>query len=366
MTIGGGITNTGSLIARLGLARRAFLLVLGEDLRLTISAIQMTRTDFFFECAAARQTRIADPDRGPGSRTRIADPDADRTRMGANGFELRSGDAGALATLMYSLGDLTKTLAVRFGPEGLEAQEKVCQDCVLLSVRLQTEKFRRFRVWGSGGVLLKPDDFYVILSQAGQRDEVELSYDDSRDTLLRVQIFHENEDLTDQTYELRLLRYEPRDLFEAPRISMDYVLAVSSAYLTNSFSRLLSFGNSEVMVLACDRDKLSISARGDHLIHSATFTVFTGPCSEERASQRVRKRAEAPGGAPEANFTRSVKQESVEYRVLMRHVRSLIKAFGINRGSTFVYLRKDYPLLFELHVGALGSLTITLLPMIDE
>ena len=91
--------------------------------------------------------------------------------MVTKGFQLRSGDTGALATLMYSLGDLTKTLALRFDDRGVEAQEKVCQDCVLLAARLEADKFRKYRSWGSGGILLRPDELYIILSQAGQRDE---------------------------------------------------------------------------------------------------------------------------------------------------------------------------------------------------
>lgn len=281
------------------------------------------------------------------------------------GFELRSGDTGALATLMYSLGDLTKTLALRFDSTGLEAQEKLCQDCVLLAARLHAEKFRKYRSWGSGGILLKPDELYVILSQAGQRDEIELSYDDDKESLLRVQIFRE-EDNMEQSYELRLLKYASRDMFEAPRISMDYVLAVSTSYLTNTFTRLLSFGTSEVVVLRCDREQLTLSVRGDHLISSAEFTVFTGPCTDERAMQRTRRRGEVKGSTIDAEFTRSIKQESVEYRVLLRHIRSLIKTFGINRGSTFVYMRKDYPLIFELQIGTLGVLSITLLPLMED
>lgn len=285
--------------------------------------------------------------------------------MGKNGFELRSGDTGALATLMYSLGDLTKTLALRFDEKGIESQEKVCQDCVLLSARLHAEKFRKWRSWGSGGILLKPDELYIILSQAGQRDEIEICYDDEKESLLRVQIFREDEDM-EQCYELRLLQYSGRDMFEAPRISMDYVLAVSTAYLTNTFTRLLSFGTSEVMVFNCDRERLTFSVRGDHLISSAAFTVFTGPCTDERALQRTRRRGELKGSSVDAEFTRSIKQESVEYRVLLRHIRSLGKTFGINRGSTLVYLRKDYPLIFELQIGTLGTLSITLLPLMDD
>jgi hypothetical protein len=284
--------------------------------------------------------------------------------MVTKGFQLRSGDTGALATLMYSLGDLTKTLALRFDDRGVEAQEKVCQDCVLLAARLEADKFRKYRSWGSGGILLRPDELYIILSQAGQRDEVELAYDEDHETLLRVQIFREDADV-EQQYELRLLKYSERDLFEAPRVCMDYVLAINTAYLTNTFTRLLSFGTSEVMVFNCDKNRLTFSVRGDHLISSAAFTVFTGPCTDERAAQRTRKHGEIRGTSVDADFTRSIKQESVEYRVLLRHIRSLGKIFGINRGSTFVYLRKDYPLIFELQIGALGTLSITLLPLMD-
>jgi hypothetical protein len=280
------------------------------------------------------------------------------------GFEMRSGDTGALATLMYSLGDLTKTLALCFNAKGLEAQEKVCQDCVLIAARLDADKFRKYRCWGSGGILLRPDELYLILSQAGQRDEVQISYDDAKESLLHVQIFREDEDI-EQQYELRLLKYTQRDLFEAPRICMDYVLAVSTAYLTNTFTRLLGFGTSEIMTFLCDKERLSLSVRGDHLISSAIFTVFTGPCADHRAVQRTRKHNEIKGTSVDADFTRSIKHESVEYRVLLRHIRSLTKIFGINRGSTFVFLKKDYPLIFELQIGALGVLSITLLPLME-
>lgn len=283
------------------------------------------------------------------------------------GFKLRSGDAGALATLMYSLGDLTKTLALRFDANGIEAQEKVCQDCVLLSIRLPADKLRVYSAVGCGGILLRPDDLYIVLSQAGQRDEVEIEYDDAKEALLHVRICREEDKDLRQEYELKLLKYSPRDVFESPKLEMDYVLAISTAYMTNTFSRLLSFGTSELIYFNCDREKLTLSARGDHIISMAAFTVFTGPCSDERAMQRTRKRGEAKEGTfgLDTEFTRSIKQESVEYRVLARHIRSLIKAFGINRGSTFVYLRKDYPLVFELHVGALGTLSLTVLPIME-
>ncbi len=282
------------------------------------------------------------------------------------GFRLRSGDAGALATLMYSLGDLSKTLALRFDANGLEAQEKVCQDCVLLSIRLPGDKLRQYSAVGKGGILLRPDDLYLVLSQAGQRDEIEIEYDDAQEALLRVNLCREDEKDVTQAYELKLLKFTPRDLWEAPKMCMDFVLAVSTSYMTNTFSRLLSFGTSEMVYLNCDRDKLTLSVKGDHLISKAAFTVFTGPCSDERAIQRSRKRGDAKGTCgPDGDFSRSVRQESVEYRVLSRHLRSLIKAFGINRGSTFVYLRKNYPLVFELHVGTLGTLSLTVLPIMD-
>jgi hypothetical protein len=278
-------------------------------------------------------------------------------------FELRTADVSALAALMYGMRDLTKTLAIRFAAGGLEVQERVCQDCVLLSVRLHAARFRTFHCPTPGGILLLPESLYTVLSVAGQRDEVALAYDAARSNLLRVTIYRDGEDDVDQSYEIRLLNYEPGAVYEAPTVEVDFLLAVDTAFLTSSFSRLIAFDASPFVDITCDKEKLQLEVRGEQVISRATVIVFTGP-PEDRAAAAVRpRRRETQRAVFETEFARSVLQERVQHRVLLRHMQQLLKILGVNRGMSVLYLKRSYPIIIEVRVGALGDLRVTLLPV---
>jgi hypothetical protein len=276
------------------------------------------------------------------------------------GFSLRAGDANVLSHLLYALRDLTTILRIRFDLNGLEIQQTVSGDEILLSCVLRADKCRFYSCDKNGSISVSPDSLYTVLSRSAQRDEIQLEYTD-KDQYFHITIVKDdNRDIEQiSKFELKILN-DTEKFFELEAVSkcFDFVVAIDSSLLYSSFFNLVNLGSSKVIRVSCSKERLEMACTLDDVISYGRFKFMFSP--EEKNSKRL-----VEDVTDTCNRKALKTKEKVDLLISSTHLGQLLKTFNISKTTIVMYISEQFPVVFETKIGLLGTLKVTVLPVFE-
>lgn len=283
---------------------------------------------------------------------------------------MRTGDANVISHLVYALRDLTTLLRIRFDEKGLEIQQTVSNEEVLISCTLRGDKCRSYVSQGTGKIALVPDHLYKIISQATQRDEIIFDYNEKKaPTFLYITLNKDSSDTSGieqvSEFQLRLL-VDTEEFFELEAVPkcFDYVIAFNSNLLHSAFLNLTNLGGStnsngsNVIRLSCTKEKIELSCTVDDVICLSRFSFLLS--SADKSGKNVEDVTET------SNERSPGRKKRVDLLLSMRHIGQLLKTFNISKTTIIVYISEKYPVVFENRIGILGTLKVTVLPVFEN
>lgn len=266
---------------------------------------------------------------------------------------------------MYAMRDIKKVVRFLFSAEGIQIREQACQENLFIFASFKADRFRTYKTTGEGVICFLPEYLYVVLANHSQRDEVAVTFNHKKDRRMLIEVFRDGNENIVQRYELPLLLLEDETL-QAEQEEVDYLLAFDTNVITNIFSCLIAnekdFAKDWVL-LTCEPKKVVFEMTNGFSISRARFTLLTDRGKEYAAEQKRTRRGKKPGdnSRVETNILRSVHQNTVALQFRLKYIQQLMKCFSINRGSILVYIKQNYPIIFEIKVGMLGDLRLTLM-----
>lgn len=284
---------------------------------------------------------------------------------------MRTGDANVISHLVYALRDLTTLLRIRFDAKGLEIQQTVSNEEVLISCTLRGDKCRSYTSQGTGKIALVPDHLYKIISQATQRDEIIFEYNEKNaPTFLYITLNKDNNDTLgiDQVSEFQLrLLVDTEEFFELEAVPkcFDYVIAFNSTLLHNAFLNLTNLSGStnsvgsNVIQLSCTKEKIELSCAVDDIISLSRFGFLLSSKKIEEGGKNVEDVTET------LNEIIPTQKKRVDLLLSTRHIGQLLKTFNISKTTIILYISEKYPVVFENRIGILGTLKVTVLPVLE-
>lgn len=277
--------------------------------------------------------------------------------------EFRTSDVGALCSLMYALQDLKKVVRFYFDVDGIEIKEGACRGDLCIYAKFDASRFSSYKSNGPGMICFLPKYLYIVLSSHNQRDEVFFSFDHKDDSTLFVQVLRDGNEEVVQEYHLPLLLTD-EEPDESALDNVDYLLAFDTTTITGIFSCLIGNEkefNDDWVRLTCEPKKVTFLMQDGISISHARFTLFTDQGKQINVKRHRRNKKEnGENSRVETSLTRSVHQNTVNVHFRLQHIHQMLKCFSINRGSIVVYVKEDSPIMFEISVGMLGKLRLTL------
>lgn len=278
------------------------------------------------------------------------------------GFSLRAGDANVVSHLVYALRDLTTILRIRYDSNGLEIQQTVSGEEILLSCTLRADKCRAYSCDKNGSISVSPDSLYCILSRSAQRDEIQLQYKD-KDQFILITIFKDDNTNIEQIseYELKILN-DTEKFFELEAVSkcFDFVVAIDSSLLYNTLFNLVNLGSSKVIRVSCNKERLEMNCTLDDVISYGRFRFMFSPGNNNSNSKRL-----VEDVTDTCNRKALKTKEKVDLLISSTHLGQLLKTFNISKTTIVVYISEQFPIVFETKIGLLGVLKVTVLPVFE-
>lgn len=273
------------------------------------------------------------------------------------GFDMRAGDAVAISTVVHALRDVTSVLRLHFSEIGLAIEQPVSNTEIFISFTIHQEKCITYQCNKSGTISLSPNDLYQRLSGAAQGDEIRLQFKEKYQYLI-ITIIKEKKDQISE-YELQVLNdTEEFSSLEAVSKCFDFVLAIDAQLLHNTFSNLVNLGSSKVLRLSCNKDRLELYCTFDDVTSFARFRFSFGA---ERARKTIIE------DVTDTCNRKAVKtKDKVDLLLSTAHIGQLLKTFNVTKHTIVMYISEEFPVVFELKIGLLGTLKVTVLPVFEN
>lgn len=284
-------------------------------------------------------------------------------------FLFQTGDVAAICDLMYGLRDLVETVRFNVTEEGINIGETACQDNLFLFARFLAERFTKFKCVGETTISFYPEHLHKVLNNHQQRDVMVCEFTSKKEARLLITKYPHGDDTTVEEYEIPLLAEEPM-LFSSPKREVDYLLAFNSGILSTILSGLNSIEKDfehNWVTIHCTPDQVRFSMDHGCMIGKAQFTLLTNrgdaakPTTAATTTGQQQVQTEAAGTEEMDAVERVEVQTEVSHQYRLQFLHQMLKCFSITKGGIFMYVSKDYPLVFEIKVGSLGELKAALM-----
>lgn len=321
-------------------------------------------------------------------------------------MKMVTADIRAFSSLMYGLRDLVGDVRMVISPAGVCIYEMIANNNILVVMNIPPSAWEFFEYEGDEAsiVSFEPRHMYDCISKHKEPSKImqisvdpfvdkkgrrkrEVPGEDHVADFMRVTIVGQSTDKeTDLDIDMRfdfripLLRAMNQPLRARPE-PLDYFLALDTASLNATIDLFAALerevGNRRVTI-ECTGRQLSLSMRGGAgaSIPKMRYAILhrdeTGSDDEEdtgEASPSRRKRLRAEGDDMDIiteNVPRKTASEHVRTCVSLACLVRLRKCFSINSGFVLVKLLRDYPVTFEVLVGSLGQMYITVNRLPDQ
>lgn len=273
---------------------------------------------------------------------------------------------GAFTRLLHGMEELVKRMVVRVDEKGLHVCERRAQNNMLLFVNIKAEKLEKFSIEGESLVRFEPDFMYRCIKSAEQGDVMYWKFDKKTPAQMLLGILRKGEKSFVSEFIVNILVCT-NNAYSAPPVEVDYYLGINSAIFVGFINTLVTIKNQfpdDYVTISCDREEISITRDGGLMIPKTKFTLGQG--SNESDKQQPRKRRRRRNAENEVvemvdpDYPVRVQQRKVVNRYKLEHLHHLVKCFGIDEVIT-VYFRQDFPLIFHVDVGDIGSFRAVLM-----
>ena len=174
-------------------------------------------------------------------------------------------------------------------------------------------------------------------------------------------------------YEVPLLR-SFRTVYKAKPCEKDYFLAMDTTVFVNNildtFGSLRDNFTSDYLTIDCKEDRISfyMDGQSSDIMQKAKFTMLTRKDPKEALNRKIRKSKKKPELSEVDGDTKRkvVQAKRIKAEYCLVYLLRLRKIFSINRGFIFMYIEENYPLVFRVNVGTLGSLHAVLMFRTEE
>lgn len=303
-------------------------------------------------------------------------------------FRCESVDVAAFAALAYALSDLVGDLRFLVSPDGIRITEMIANENILVTMFITRDKFEVYECTKEMVLCFEPKTFYECINRHQNDTRMVLEVDPQLQPngkkkkagspneawfmMVRLYQRSDSENKYEFSFPLELMR-SYKQVLEAEKQPLDYFLAVDTTGLKgilSAFENLEKEISSRFVMIECTKSRLRFAMKGE-----AGGTIQTAACT-----MRFRKKSQG-GDTAGGNTPRKKRQKTddnnlsvvtsdvprkhkpsnnVRLFFVLVYLLRLQKCFSMNRGFVFMKLRDSYPLSFEIHVGLLGELYVSL------
>lgn len=300
-------------------------------------------------------------------------------------FTMRTSDVSSLRSLMHAARDLVQEIRICFSEEGLQISEQACQDNLFMFAMFRAEKFEYFRATGKGQVCFRPKFMCDFLTNRQQRDVLEWSFGTAppgvkttskhqRPDRMLMRILQDGEELSVWEVWVPLVQ-RSTEIYESPTTDVDYILLFDTAQISNIISGFREFDRDFLenwLRITCTPHDVLFQMEGGTAVGRMRWKLLTmrpdssgsnslSGSGSSSSSSAESESSDKGNGNDSGSYTDAI---SNEYR--LAHLQNIVKCFSINRGSVFMYVKRDFPLVFEVKVGTLGELRLALMFRLDQ
>ena len=276
-------------------------------------------------------------------------------------LRFRTGDIQPLVCLFSAMLELKKSVRLIYNPEGILVHERVAFDQIMIMGQLDSRAFHEFKTTGSGVLCFNELEAVLlmqVLNQNSQRDEVVLEYDHKKKKqLVRVSMIQDQDgdSVSEMAYEIPIVDGD-REIFEIDgETEIEFGVKIKADEFRNFvefFKKMDENYANNFVSIAVMSERLEIcKIDPSSVIPRAAMTLqVTG--------------AKTPGNV------RVVSEDAIIKEVSAAHLTKLMKLFQIcikgTSGDLWIYLANDKPVIFELQVGSLGTVSASVMPRIED
>jgi hypothetical protein len=283
-------------------------------------------------------------------------------------FYFATPDISAISSIMYGMMDIVKQMRIHVGKEGISISERVACDNIFIFAKFEADQFEKFKCKEESVICFEPQTIYNCMNGFGAQDVMYWKFDKEKPTRLLLGIMRKGGEGTVTEYTIPLLRCET-NVYTSPTQEMDYMLAFDTTVITNiisGFNNISKDFHDDFITISCDKEKIVFEKKDGCTFRRARFVLRTsaGPGAEEDSStakKKRRMRQSSEKNKIQTEWQRKVEQSKVVNKYSLQHLHQLQKCFSINRGFILMYIKNDYPIVFEIDVGTLGKLRAVLM-----
>lgn len=276
---------------------------------------------------------------------------------------------GAFTRLLHGLQELVKRLVVRVDHDGLNVCETRAHNNMFIFVNIPSDRLEKFTTTGKSLIRFEPARLYSCINSAEQEDVMYWTFDKEKPSELVVGIMRHGETDMVIEYSVPLLRCT-ENTYSAPPAEVDYFIGIESAVFVNYINGLVTMKkdfSDDYVTIACDHNEISISRTGGLMIPNTCFTLGKGKKTQKN-KKRCRRNKKADSASTEMvdpDYRVRVVQRPVKHRYRLEYLSHLVKCFAMDKLIT-VYIRRDFPLIFHVDVGDIGTFRAVLMFAEDE
>lgn len=330
-------------------------------------------------------------------------------------FKMVTSDVSGMASFMYAMADLVGDIRFDVTAERIRISERIARDNILVSLSMEAGVFDSYECTGDMVFCFQPAVMYKYISRhqtnsimtwklkphAATNKELKAMYaeadnDDeyehdrsgsNQDYFLRhtrtnyflaVEIKStEDNNISESVYQyyVPLLR-SYRQAYKSSDMNMDYFLAIDSNMLTNqiltTFSSLQRELMSRYVCITCTPEDITFEMHGSPgstITHAKFRSIICQDVTDSSpAPKRARRTKKNGGGSTEENnngFDENIQRNEIQREVRAKYnliyLTRLQRCFSINSEEINMYIKKEFPLIFDIKVGTLGSLRAVLM-----
>lgn len=277
---------------------------------------------------------------------------------------------GAFTRLLHGMEELLKRMVVRVDETGLHVCERRAQNNMLLFVNIPASKLEKFTTEGESLVRFEPDFMYRCIKSAEQGDTMFWQFDKKTPAQMIVGVMRRGEKAFVSEFVVKILVCTS-STYSAPPTEVDYYLGINSTIFINYINVLVMIKNQfpdDYVTISCDQNEISISREGGLMIPNAKFVLGQGRNSQDGKHPKKRRRRKNDNEVTDTtdpDYPVRVVQRPVKNRYKLEHLHHLVKCFAMDEVIT-VYIRRDFPLIFHVDVGDIGSFRAVLMFAEDD
>ncbi len=284
-------------------------------------------------------------------------------------FKFKTRDISPFLMLMYGLCDLTKKVRLYVDPTGIRISEQTCQMQVLLSGFFHASKFEEFECKGRVVISVRPDHVYRAVCNHHESDEMTWVFNHKKPNKIRIEIGTSGNEYHWEVPNLKSVD----QMYEAMAQDVDYCLVYDSNLLTaifKNFSQIDEDFRQGWIEISSTPKRIIFQMRSNTLVRIGRVTLRMQAEEDELdnvTKENTKKRNRNSKNTEhlshmESDMKRKLLQDEVVHQFKLQHIDWLTKLFSMSRGnSVCMYFKSNYPLMFEVRVGSLGSLRMAVM-----